>query len=583
MDSRENLIEFLTHIWGNEPVSVFLAVKIDKDNFKVPSVVQWPDKKDAIADKLLSWSAQKLEAYFSPATYKPNSPNKEKVNVLGSRVLWVDLDGNAGEALDVLPMLQGVPQPTWRVQTGPNGHEHWYWLLDRQIERESFEELNQKLAYALNADKGCWDAGRVMRPPFTFNHKEKYRAMENYPLPVDFIEVNENAYAIESFDKLQSVNKSSRESLSELGEIPSIQEVLAKYKWDDQHADLFFNPGELKDKNGMSKRSDSIVRLAYFGAEVGMTDAAIYAVISDFDNRVGKFKDRSDRERRLSEIIIKARSKYPNSLASTTIVSDESVQTVFSLNELLNAEFNLEWLIDDFLPKGTINFISAQSGIGKSRLSMQLAFACATGGDFLNWKINQPMNVMYLSLEMDGPMLKHFAHGLVKDKSYSNDVSERFKLVPVGNPIPFTTDEGQRYIEMLIEEHQPQLMFIDALGSLTFEELKEVQAKMINTKLKGLINKFGTTFFIVHHNSKPPQGQARPTLNSIYGSQYVVTDSAVVLTMYNPNEEDTELIPVKTRAGVAPDIVTMDGRQGFEFQVKDKVNVPKNLFDGFGV
>lgn len=571
---KDKLGSFLQNIWGTGG-RVFLAYKSTPSNFDVPPPRQWPDDKERISDFILAASAKSKDVYFSPAIYKPDAIDKSKGNVLKSRTLWIDLDGNAAEALATV-QTEGLPVPTYRLQSGPEGHEHWFWILDGYKSLEEFEPINKRLAYHLNGDKGCWDGGRVMRLPYTANFKPKYNGVD---LPVSIIAFEKAKYSLNDFDALPSVKHSIVENTSELGDIPPIGTVLAKYNWDDRHLDIFNNP-----PTGKGGRSDSLVRLAYFGAEVGMSDEAIYAVISDVDSRIKKFVGRADREDRLAEIIAKARNKYPF-VGSTFTSSDTSIQQVFTINELLQSEFELDWLVEGLLPRGTVNFISAESGIGKSRLSMQLAEALAKGGKFLHWNITRKIKTMYLSLEMDGPMLKHFAEGLSHKKEYSQEDSDNFLLVPVGNPINLVSEEGTRYIKYILDEYRPEVLMIDALGSLTLDELGEVQSKSINNKLNEFIAEYGTTFFVIHHNKKPQGiGKPRPTLGDVYGSQYVVANGALVLTMWmEENQSNVELILLKTRARPEnSDVIMMDGTRGFHFTLKEKIEV-KEEDRGFGL
>ena len=51
--------------------------------------------------------------------------------------------------------------------------------------------------------------------------------------------------------------------------------------------------------------------LGFFGAEKGMSDNEIYSLLINADDRWGKFKNRSDRTKRLLDIINRARHKYP--------------------------------------------------------------------------------------------------------------------------------------------------------------------------------------------------------------------------------------------------------------------------------
>lgn len=560
MTEKDELSKFLQNIWGTGG-KVFLAWKSDSQSFDVPAPKNWPADKDKIVDFFLTAAAKGKDVYFSPAIYKDTATNKEKSQVLKSKVAWVDFDGNAAEGQRLLADA-GLPQPTYRLQSSKTGHEHWYWAFDSYKPVEVFEIINKKLAYALNADKACWDAGRVLRPPFTTNNKK------GESRPVDIIEFNKVRYTPASFDSLPSVNASIVENTIELGEIPSIGMVLGKYNWDDRHLDIFNNPPMEKGKG----RSDSLVRLAYFCAEAGMPDEAIYAVISDVDSRIKKFVGRADRDRRLAEIIGKARVKYPFASSKLTETGEE-IQQVFTINELLRSEFNLEWLVEDLLVKRTINFLSAESGIGKSRLSMQMAEALASGSTFLKWPIEKKIKTMYLSLEMDPYMMKHFAESLSNKTEYDEEVADNFLIVPVGNAINLTSEAGIRYIKFLHNEYKPEVMIIDALGSLTFDKLEEEVSKGINNVLKALIAEFETTFVIIHHNVKGERNNKNPpVLQDIYGSQYVVTDAAMVWTLWRPDPTDDshiELHELKSRAQKRNPPIHMNGTTSFHFLLKD--------------
>lgn len=579
---KEELITYLDRFW-NEDALVFITVKIDNTSYKVLPCEGWGAKKEAVADRILLLVAQGHHVYFAPSNYKPGSPTKEKPNVRGSKFLWADLDGNALESLANYP--KDLPKPTMRNQTGPVGHEHWYWELDREYTVEEFELINQRLTYALNADNGCWDASRVLRPIHTKNFKEKYLkppySLTDFP-DVHTLEDTKVVHDLKVFDAvlpgIRALQSEEISSLKELGNLPSVAQVLAKYVWDDEHSDLFLNrtDKDLVDSKGKSNRDEAMFRLAMYCAESGMPDSAIYVVIESFDSRVKKFVGRKDREKQLLKFVEKARAKHP-SASVDNVYTDNELKIVYTFKELLDSEFELDWLIDDFIPRGSINFISAQSGIGKSRLSMQLAYACATGGKFLEWDIKKSLKAMYVSLEMDGPMLKHFSKGLAKGKEVTPDW-DNLMMVPVGESIAL---EDSDFFERLIKDYEPDVMFIDALGSLTLEAIDEENAKAINNKLKSLLKKYGITFVIIHHNRKDGQTtKAEPDLNSVYGSQYVITDAAVVMTMHRINADKTKLIMAKTRAVERPiDYVVMDSSSSFEFTVSDNEDENDNPFN----
>lgn len=582
--NRELLGEFLDEVWGTgeAPRKIFLAYKPQPTHFDIPPGQNWPKQRDEVLSFIPGIAAKGQNVYYSPAMYAPNSNDKTKENVVASRVLWCDFDGNAKDALVRLKATPDLPRPTWRLQSGLPGHEHWYWLLDAPESVQRFEQINRKLAYYLEGDTGCWNADRVMRPPYTTNYMDakKYEGKGYKPMPVDFIEKNDTRFNITRFDFLPEVKDSIIENLSQLGDIPPMADVLAKYKWRTPELEIFKNPST-------EDRSNTLVRLAYMGAEVGMPDEAIYAVINDLDLRIGKFVGRADRERRLAQIIAKVRVKHPYSSDIEVTQTKESIKMVYTANELLHSDFKLEWLVKKLIPKKGLCLITAEPGVGKSRISMQLALSMATGTPFLKYPLERSMSVVYLSLEMPGDMLKHFLESQLDGEDLTKDASDNYKLIPLGRPLDLLSSEGFDFLEMLVEEHRPEVMFIDALGSLTFDELGEVQSKDITNRLTELTAKYDTTFFVIHHNRKPDlSGKKRPNLGDVYGSQYIAAHSDLVLSLFMPeNQAHVELVTLKSRAVAAGEFITLNGKQGFHFierkDVDDSDDSPETVFEQF--
>jgi hypothetical protein len=63
-----------------------------------------------------------------------------------------------------------MPQPTAVVVSSP-GREQYWWRLSRPVEPEEGEDLNRRLAYAMNADLSGWDLTQLLRVPGTRNRK----------------------------------------------------------------------------------------------------------------------------------------------------------------------------------------------------------------------------------------------------------------------------------------------------------------------------------------------------------------------------------------------------------------------------
>lgn len=80
---------------------------------------------------------------------------------------------------------------------------------------------------------------------------------------------------------------------------------------------------------------------------------------------------------------------------------------VVTAGGLLSARFpERERLLSPWLQSQSLSMIYAPRGIGKTHVALGVAFALATGGEFLQWKAAKPVPVLYLDGEMPGADLK---------------------------------------------------------------------------------------------------------------------------------------------------------------------------------
>ncbi len=105
---------------------------------------------------------------------------------------------------------------------------------------------------------------------------------------------------------------------------------------------------------------------------MGMVDAEIFAIIRNADDRWGKFKDRSDRNRRLSDLIGVVRNKYPEGTFAVQPMLEEMIP-VFGLKSLLASTIEIEWVVEGLLQKQGYMLLSGPSGVGKTQFSLQWA------------------------------------------------------------------------------------------------------------------------------------------------------------------------------------------------------------------
>lgn len=570
-DPAKGLGDFFDFLWEKQDGYVYLPNKNrDTDEWQ-KAMFAWPDNRSDVVQYTLACNAKGRDVYVAPAIFKERSPLQE--NVKGSFFCWVDFDGNApaewaaspvpvegpSSPADALLALEApAPQPTLRITSSNDGHEHVYWKFNEfQTNVDTIETINRGLAYKLKADTGCWNIGRVLRPPYTTNFKRKK--------PVVITASTEHEYAPERFSNFSQTRQVVANNI-ELGEIPTAEEVIALYTWDKRNFDLFMKP-QIEE----GKRSSALMALGFFGAETGMKDEEIYAILDNADQRWGKFTGRPNRDFYLLDIIGKARKKYPvgANTAETALRgllgSDEDItedpKYVFGFNEFNNLEIHVEWIIDGLLERAGMALVASAPGVGKTQFSLQFAMACSLGEKFLKWDITRPLKILWFSLEMNAPALQYFTIKMAGAFTPAQIalLDQNLKIVPLGEVLPLDHPEGQKFLEALIEEYQPDGIILDSMGKVTNESLSdEKKAKELNAYYAKIRKRHDLFLWFIHHNRKANGDNKKPKeLADIYGNQYISADLTTALSLWkdDKNAGVIDLNVIKSRLGPEGDTV----------------------------
>ena len=562
-DPSKGLGDFFDFLWGEETGYVYLPNKNLKTDDWQKVMFEWPANRSEIIKYTLAGSARGHDVYVSPALFSERRPVKD--NVKGTYFCWVDFDGNAPEAwpsttpseaqepgLEALNRLEAAaPTPTLRISSSQKGHEHVYWKFkDFQTDSEYIEKINRSLAYLYKADTGGWDINQVLRPPYTTNFKRDK--------PVTITASTENEYDQTYFASFKRDDRIASENI-EVKDVPSIESVIAKYPWDDKNFELFMRP-EVEE----GKRSSALMALGYFGAESGMQDNEIYAILLNADDRWGKFKNRRDRTRRLLDIVGNARKKYPvgantaESALRGLLGSEENVEEapklVYGFDEFNKLEIEIEWIIEGLLERAGMALIASAPGVGKTQVSLQFALCCALGQPFLKWDVSKPLKILWFSLEMNAPALQYFTQKM--GRAFSQDelytLDKNLKIIPMGEVLPLDHPEGQKFLEALIEEFEPDGIVLDSMGKITNESLSdEKKAKELNAYYAKIRKKYDTFLWFIHHNRKANGDNKKPKeLSDIYGNQYLSADLTTALSLWKEEgATHIDLNTIKTRLG----------------------------------
>ncbi len=159
-----------SHIYGDTPgyISLFSGFRVEgQRDLQKPHVrhYAWPVE----ADKAVTWlegkAAEGREVYQCAHLITPDgndNPQRIKKQAALVKALYVDGDGAT--------VPENLPAPSAVVRSSP-GREQFFWQLTHAIEPARAEQLNKRLAYAMEADKSGWDLTQLLRVPGTPNRK----------------------------------------------------------------------------------------------------------------------------------------------------------------------------------------------------------------------------------------------------------------------------------------------------------------------------------------------------------------------------------------------------------------------------
>jgi hypothetical protein len=525
--NSDDLTAFLDYLYSGLEGYTYSATKEQSGQYN-QHFFEWPDDRDNLVAHIKA-NGNEREVYLAPAIF--DAPVALGSHVKATNVLWAEFDGNTPSSLP-----DEIPPPTLRLQSSNPGHEHWYWKLNEALTSvEAIEAANRALTYALSADTSGWDANQVLRPPGTLNHKRG-------GLPVTVTETSDATYPFVGFSSVPA----APEQLAEIteGTIPDIADVILKYPWPADAIKVFRMTSDTVPTGDGRGRNVALVHLGYHCAEMNMSDVEMFSVLRNADDRWGKYKDRNDRNKRLTSIIERVRVKYPS------LVYDEDVIPVMGFQSLMDTEIEIEWVIEGLLQEQGYMLFTGPSGVGKTQVSIRLAMHMALGKNYLEYVIDRPRKVLFFSLEMGHPDFKFFLQmmqeGLTDDER--NLLERNFIVVPYGEPLYLDSERGKAQFEAIIKDVEPEGVFIDSVGSTTTGSISdEGTVKKIVDYNDHLRKKYSVFTWWIHHMRKAQADNKKPNkLSDVYGNQYLVNRATSVYCLW-PKGTKIEVIPLKKR------------------------------------
>lgn len=210
-----------------------------------------------------------------------------------------------------------------------------------------------------------------------------------------------------------------------------------------------------------------------------------------------------------------------------------------------------------WLCKGGSLLLNAQSGIGKSSLTMQLAIGWALDPDHLfsqactfSIRAARPLKSLIIQAENDIGDQADVLQGVVSkySKGSNNEITPQ-ELADLSQRIIFYRDnvhagpEFLRVLEALVIKHQPDLVWIDPLMCYIGDDLSDqgVVTTFCNS-LNRISSKAGCVMCLIHHLPKPREGHVATDSDLAYsgfGSSALTNWAREVMTLQRvPAPED---------------------------------------------
>lgn len=548
-NTDDGLGDFYDFLYEDRPGLVYSMLKEHRE-LGGPSVkrhwFQWPEQRTELINFTLL-SRSRADVYVAPALFSARESDKQ--HVIGTNVVWVELD-------DAPKTMENVPPPTCRVASGGEGHEHWYWKVDRVLNSDQLDMVNKALTYHLEADHTGWDSAQILRPPATYNHKRK-RATH-------LIDKSGVVLGLDLFAKVPNPPPPAP-PVESVGAIPPVHEVMARFEFKQTVLDLF-NLSE----PAAGSRSDALMALGYHCAEMGMAPEEMLSVVMNADDRWGKFVGREDRLQRLMELISVAKAKYPQAQPQLAVANAGlPLLQPMGFRTLLHTEVNLEWQWDGLLQRGGYFLLTGPSGVGKTQLSLDTAGHMCLGYDYLG-RATRPSRIGFFSLEMGLVDLKYFLmqmqHGFTLAEQ--DILEENLQFFPLGEPLYMTSPAVRSQMDQLVGDLKLDGIMVDSLGSATDEAVSDENFKKFFHWNDTLRQKHDVFTWYVHHHRKANGDNRKPNkLSDVYGSQYITsyaTSVACLWPMDMPNIIEFRELKKRLAPKSPPFLITRDEKLHFK-------------------
>lgn len=500
----------------------------------------WPEEGPKVQAYLKEHRGKDL--YFTANQF--SEKGRAKSSARPERTLWADLDGS-----DPRKGLLRQFAPTLAWETSPGSFQAVWVLEDHgssstQVLSDS-GGLNQRLNYAVGADKGGWASNKYLRVPGSLNCKPE-RLAENggNPWRGKLLWRRYRTWMVEEFDGLPELSTRDVEDISNATEdmVATINRVEV---WNRVRMRVSKRIREfmgLRSEEAVDDAADAqpegksgvLWEIERELADAGCTAVEIVAIVRK--TYWNKFAGRSNEFTQLLREAAKAISLRPSNTddALEFDAADDDSPLPSSLTSFQDLQRKprvpVKWLIKDIWPEGACGFISGVPKSYKSYTALDFAFSVVSGHPFLGeFPVSGKGPVLLIEEEdnesliidrgeriINGKDPRYDAHGYLSyepetRRVYHNPQTRDLSAFKVQVHAGFTSSESRwhDWLEAQIEEHSLRAIIIDTLGT-TLGLVDSYKSEDMNRKilrpLKQLATKYNCAIIIIHHVRKANAG-----------------------------------------------------------------------------
>jgi hypothetical protein len=170
-------------------------------------------------------------------------------------------------------------------------------------------------------------------------------------------------------------------------------------------------------------------------------------------------------------------------------------------------------LMSPWLDSSSLNMIYAPRGVGKTHVAIGIAYAVATGGQFLGWKVTSPKRVLYIDGEMTASAIQDRFRKKLESEIWLHEHLQNLSIITPDLQERLMPDlaspQGQSEIEKYTD--LADVIIVDNLSCLIRSSTDENSAESWNTVLEWSLKmkRERRAVIFIHHSGK--SGQQRGT------------------------------------------------------------------------